>query len=118
MDFYEDGSRHNVLISLRKTMNRGDVLNLRIRRLIRKGLLKPPWWLETEIDHLMKHLRLSIIFPKERLCQEASITRKSTQRTMPLGAQHFRFLRDGRQQLTWETKAPRLQDLYTIKWVW
>lgn len=118
VDFYEDGSKHNVLISLRETKNRGDIVELWIQRVIRGGFLHAPWWLETEVDHLTRQLRLSILFPKQRPCRLATLTRKSTKKTMPLGAQHFSFLHDGRQRLTWDTAAPRLNDLYTIKWDW
>lgn len=48
VDFYEDGSKHNVLISLRETKNRGDVMDLWIQRVVRGGLATPPWWLEHE----------------------------------------------------------------------
>jgi hypothetical protein len=118
VDFYEDGAKHNVLISLRETKNRGDMIELWSERVIKGGFLRCPWWLETEIDHLTRHLRLSIIFPKQRPCRQASLARKSTKKTVLLGAQHFRFFPDGRQRLTWETKAPKLNDLYTIKWDW
>ena len=39
VDIYEDGSKHNVLISLRETKNRGDVIELWIERGIRRGFL-------------------------------------------------------------------------------
>lgn len=118
VDFYEDGSKHNVLISLRETKNRGDELDLRIERGIKNGLLHTPWWLETEVDHPMKHLKLSIVFPRDRHCKKATVTRRSTGWTVTLGEEHFKFLQDGRQQLIWETKHPKLHDLYTIKWIW
>ena len=38
VDFYEDGSKHNVLISLRETRNRGDVMKLWVQRVVRGGL--------------------------------------------------------------------------------
>lgn len=118
VDFYEDGSKWNVLISLRETKNRGDVMDLWIERVIKDGLLEDHEWLETEVDHHTKRLNLSVIFPHERRCQRATLTRKSTYNTVALGNQHFSFLSDGRQKLTWESKHPRLHDLYTIKWRW
>ena len=69
VDFYQDGSKHNVLISLRETKNRGDVIDLWIERVIRGGLREQEEWLETEIDHRLKRLKLSIIFPRDRRCQ-------------------------------------------------
>ena len=64
--FYQDGSKWNVLISLRESKNRGGELDLRVEREIRDGLTKESEWLETEVDHLMRRLRRSIIFPKAR----------------------------------------------------
>jgi hypothetical protein len=118
VDFYQDGSKQNVLISLRETKNRGDVMDFWIERVIRGGLLEKDEWLETEIDHRMEYLKLSIIFPLERRCQRAILTQRSTNTTVTLGERHFSTLSDGRQQLTWETRHPRLHDLYTIKWRW
>jgi len=118
VDIYEDGSKWNVLISLRETKNRGDVVELWIERTIKDGLLKEHEWFETEIDHWMKHLKLSIIFPKERLCRRATLSRRSTDKTTLLSQRHFALLPDGRQKLTWQTSRPKLHDRYTIKWRW
>ena len=118
VDFYKDGSKHNVLISLRETKNRGDVIDLWIERVIRDGFPAKNEWLETEIDHWMAHLKLSIIFPRQRRCRRATVTQRSTNDTITLDEQHFSFLSDGRQQLTWENSRPKLHDLYTIKWRW
>ncbi len=40
VDFYEDGSKWNVLISLRETRDRGDVVELWIERMTKDGLLE------------------------------------------------------------------------------
>lgn len=37
VDFYEDGSKWNVLISLRETKNKGDTVELWIRRVVKRG---------------------------------------------------------------------------------
>lgn len=118
VDFYEDGSRYNVLISLRETKNRGEIIELWIERVIRDGLLKRQEWFETEIDHLMKELKLAIVFPKTRPCRRATLTRRSTNKTTLLSQSHFALLPDGRLQLTWKTRCPKLHDRYTIKWTW
>ena len=118
VDFYEDGSKHNVLISLRETRNRRDIIELWIERVIRDGLLEDHEWFETEIDHWMKQLKLSVVFPKSRPCRRATLSRRSTGETTALPQKHFALLPDGRQKLTWETRRPKLHDRYTIKWVW
>ena len=118
VDFYEDGSKHNILVSLRETKNRGDCLELWIERVIGNGFVKREEWFEVEIDHLMRRLKRSIIFPKGRPCRRATLSRRSTGKVTPLPQKRFALLPDGRQKLTWETRHPRLHDLYTIKWAW
>jgi hypothetical protein len=118
VDFYEDGSKYNILISLRETKNRGDLIDLRIERGIKGGFPQKDEWLETEIDHWVEHLKLSIVFPEERPCRRATLRQRSTNETIALNGGHFSFLSDGRQILTWQTNRPKLHDLYTIKWSW
>ena len=118
VDFYEDGSKHNVLISLRETKDRGDIVELWIERVVRDALLKKQEWFETEIDHLMRTLKLSIIFPRKRPCRRATLSQRSIGKTTLLAQNHFALLPDGKQKLTWGAKHPKLHDRYTIKWTW
>ena len=118
VDFYRDGSKTNILISLRETKNRGDVVEFWIERVVKWGLVEEEEWLETEIDHQMKHLKLSVIFPLERPSRRATLSRRSTDKIIVLSQKHFALLPDGRQKLTWETNHPKLHDRYTIRWVW
>lgn len=118
VDFYEDGSKYHVLISLRETKNRGDVTEFWIERVVKGGFMGKHDWLETEIDHWVRHLKLSIIFPRKRPCRRATLSRRSTGKTTLLSQKHFALLPDGRQKLTWETGRPKFQDRHTIKWVW
>ena len=118
VDFYKDGSKFNVLISLRETKNRGDVMEFWVERTIKQGLLQQTEWLETEIDHWTKDLRLSIMFPKERPCRRATLSRRSTGKVKVLSDQHLALLPDGRQKITWKGRNPRLNDRYSIRWMW
>lgn len=118
VDFYKDGSKFNVLISLRETKNRGDVLEFWVERVIKQGLLQEMEWLETEIDHWTRKMRLNVIFPKERPCRRATLSRRSTGKVSVLSHKHFALLPDGRQKLTFETKDPKLHDRYSIRWMW
>jgi len=118
VDFYADGSKHNVLISLRETKNAGDVIELWIERRVKDGFMDAEEWLETEVDHLMKKLRLSIIFPQTRPCRRATLSRRSSPEVIALAQNHLALLPDGRQKLTWCTGTPKLHERYTIKWVW
>ena len=59
-----------------------------------------------------------MIFPLQRPCNKATLSRRSTDRVLTLPRKHCAHLADGRQILTWETPNPKLQDRCTIKWVW
>jgi hypothetical protein len=70
------------------------------------------------VEHRTRRLRIAVIFPRKRPCQRATLTERNINRTTALGEDHFSFLPDGRQMLSWETTRPRLFELYTIKWRW
>ena len=118
VDFYKEGSRHAALISLREAKSRGDTMTLNIQRKILSGFTRRDECWETGVYHQTRHLSLTILFPRERRCHRAVVTQRSTSRTTALGPEHFRFLPDGRQQLTWEIRNPKLHDHYTLKWRW
>ena len=118
VDIYEDGSKYNILISLRETKNKGDTIQLWIERVIKRGFCEKEEWLETEVDHWMHKLKIAIIFPKDRPCRRATLTRRSTGYSTLITQENFALLPDGRQKLTWGTDHPKLHDCYTIKWVW
>ena len=91
-DFYQDGSRHTVLISLREIKSRRDVLKLVIRRRIVGGFRETNESWETEVSHRTMHLSVSVIFPRGRTCRRATVTQRSTSKTVTLEPKHFRFL--------------------------
>jgi len=118
VDFYQDGSRHTVLISLREAKSRGDLLKFVIRRKIVGGFCKPDECWETEVYHRTRHLSVAIIFPQGRRCRRATVTQRSANKTVALEPKQFRFLGDARQQLSWEIRNPRLHDRYSLRWEW
>ena len=118
VDVYDDGAKKTILISLRETKGRGDVLRFCIQRKIVAGFGKRQEWWETEIYHRTRRLRVVILFPKGRSCRRAVVVQRSNGRTTTLGEEHFCFHQDGRQRLAWEVKRPKLHDRYTIKWLW
>ena len=118
VDIYQDGSRQAILISLRETKSRGDVLTFRIHREIAGGFSTSNECWETDIYHRMRALSVKILFPCGRRCQRATVTQRSTSKTVVLGPKHFLFLEDGRQQLTWTLANPRLNERYSLKWNW
>lgn len=118
VDIYEDGSKYNILISLRETKRKGDTLDLWIERIIEGGFTQRNEWLETEVDHWTDQMKLSIVFPKDRHCKRATLSRRKTDKTFRLPQDRFALLPNGDQKLTWSTHRPSLHDCYTVKWVW
>ena len=118
VDRYREGDRWNVLISLRETRNRGDVVEFYIEREVKAGFTKAEEWQQAEIRHRTHRLQMAIIFPKRRPCQRATVSQRSRHHVLVLGPDHFRPLPDGRQLVTWETDQVHAHELYTLKWVW
>jgi hypothetical protein len=118
VDKYKEGGRWNLLVSLRETKNRGDVAEYYIERKVKNGFTKEVEWRQTEIWLKFDHIRLSIVFPTDRLCKRAVLVERSTKRTTPLGQSNFSTLPDGRQILIWEKDRPRRSEVYTIRWEW
>jgi hypothetical protein len=118
VDRYQEGDRWNVLISLRETKSAGDVDDFYIERTVKSGFTQDEEWRQTEIRHRTKHLRLAVIFPKERHCRRAVLIERNRNRTTVLDQGHISDLPDGRQVLAWETRNPGRFEVYTVKWCW
>ena len=118
VDRYQEGDRWNVLISLRETKNKGDIEEFTIERMEIDTFTKDEEWQQIEIRRRTHQLQVNIIFPKERLCQRATLNQRTHSRVTVLGPEYFHRLPDGRQRLTWETKNARSYDIYTIRWRW
>lgn len=118
VDCYGEGSRQVMLISLREHKNAGDELVLRSQRRILNGFTKEEEYWESDVYHRTKHMELRIIFPKQRRCQRATVTVRSTYKTVALGPECFQTLTDGRQVLHWVQQKPKLNERYLIRWVW
>jgi hypothetical protein len=118
VDFYRDGHKYRVLISLRETKRRGDVMRISIDRTVRNGFMVTEGWSETDVSHRMKRLRIGVIFPKARRCKRISLVEKNAGRETPLELGSAELLPDGRQRIVWETTKPALFETYALKWVW
>lgn len=118
VDRYQEGDRWNVLISLRETKSAGDVSDFYIERTARNGFTKNKEWLQAEIRHATKRLKLSVIFPSKRYCQRAILSQRTRHQTKVLSQEHFTTLPDGRQVVTWETKKIKQFEIFTLQWEW
>lgn len=118
VDRYLAGDRWNILISLRESKSRGDLEEFFIQSTFVNSFLKPEEWQQVEIRHYTKHLKMTIIFPKERHCSRAMLQRRRHHQSMELSNEHFGILPDGRQMVTWETNEIEPLEVYTLRWEW
>ena len=107
-----------MLISLREQRNARDRICFRSERRIVDGFTSEEEYWECEVYHRTKRLTLRIIFPSERPCQRATVTARSTGKTVALGPRCFQALADGRRALCWAMSRPKLNERYLIRWVW
>lgn len=118
VDRYREGHRWYILISLRKTMNRGDSETFHIQRTIRDGFTKRVEDFQTEIDHTTRQVSLTLVFPRQRPPRQVFLIEQNTTHTIALGPEHRQVLPDGRHQIAWSTDKPRLFEAYILHWEW
>jgi hypothetical protein len=118
VDRFRDGRKHRVLISLRQTKRRGEIMRIRIDRTVRHGFCKKECWSDTDISHRTRRMRLSVTFPKQRPCKQMVLVEENAGRTIPLDLNKVETLPDGRQRVSWKTDKPVLFETYNLKWVW
>lgn len=118
VDRYREGTRWNVLISLRETKQAGDVEEFHIERTLRGSFVASEAWWETSLEHKTHRLKVSVIFPKKRPPHTVVLLERNKKRTTSLDSNSISNLPDGRQLLTWETDEVKRFETYSIKWQW
>lgn len=118
VDLYREGSRWNALISLRETKVTGDIAEFHIERELRGSFAVSEAWWETSFQHRARHVKVSIVFPKERPCKRAFLIERNRTRTTPLSPNQIESLPNGNRILTWESNKVKRFELYTLKWHW
>jgi hypothetical protein len=118
VDRYREGHRYLVLISLRETKKRGDLAAFHIERTIMNGFSRPAEDLQTDIDHRTDYLSIAVVFPHQRPPKDATLIEQNATRSTTLDNRHRQVLADGRLQIIWETRRPRLYESYIIAWHW
>jgi len=117
-DVYQSGSRTNVLVSLRESKKRGDVMDLIFRRKILNGFMNDSEWVEVDFSTMTKDFELLVIFPKNRPCKRATLTIRSKVAVSEIDNSKFKVLDDGRHALALNFKNPPIREMYTVRWDW
>lgn len=115
-DQYKSGHRWHLLISLRRSMHRGDKEKFQVRWKIRDGFLKPDGYWQTDITHRFDTLSVSVVFPKSRPPKEWFVEEANKKRTYTGGEKTK--LADGRWKITWKLNNPTLFEQYILRWDW
>lgn len=114
VDRYREADRWNVLISLRETKHKGDVVDFHIERTEKRAFTKSEEWIQTEFGHLARRLEMKVIFSKKRWCKRAMIIRRSRNQTTILGSKNIQTLPVGRQLVTWSTDKIYGYEVFTL----
>ena len=118
VDRYRSGYKTHILLSLREVKNRGDIDEFNIQWGIRKGFLTEDGYWGTDISQRTKHIKINVNFPKYRTPIRLSLEESNRKRTHLLGREAQNQLPDGRWLVSWETKKPRLYEIYVLRWDW
>ena len=118
VDRYRPGKKTYLLISLRGIRNRGDVDKFSIEWRIHDGFTRKTELWETEVSHRTKRMRVHVVFPKTRPPIQAWLVEEGRRRTQRLDQEAKMVLSDGRWQLSWEKRWPRLNERYQLHWNW
>lgn len=117
-DQYRPGQKTYVLISLRESKQRGDQDEFYIRWDLREAFKRSQEQWETEVSHRTRQLLVRLIFPKARPPVRVWLGEYLRRRIRLLDDSLLQRLPDGRWQVEWQTKHPRLHERYVLKWEW
>lgn len=118
VDRYRLGYKTYILLSLGIIRNRGEEDEFQIQWGIKNGFLRPDGFWDTDISQRTKRIKINVIFPKLRPPKRVVMIESNHRRTHRLDNEHFKKLPDGRIQVRWEKKNPRLYEHYLLKWEW
>jgi len=118
VDRYRSGHKTYILISRREVKNRGDIDEFSIRWKMREGFPRGTEQWETHVMHRTKRLKVSVIFPKSRPPRRTTLLESNRQRSRRLEKKEQTLLPNGRWLVTWETRKPRLYEIYILQWEW
>lgn len=118
VDRYREGQIYRILISLHEPRQFGDIEHFRVDRTIKDGYVGSVQDFQTHVEHIMRHMSLSVIFPINCVPTRVFLIEQSTKRTRQLGAEAFIRLPTGQTQVIWESSRPRLFENYILRWEW
>jgi hypothetical protein len=112
-DSFRDQGRRHQMIVLPRPMARGETTRVQIRRDVVGGFTQREEWLETTVDHPIRRLRRTIVFPKARPCLRATLHVDRHERELPIIAHP-----DGHTAVRFTIGHAAANTPYTVTWSW
>jgi len=112
-DSFKDERHRHLVIGLKRPMHRGESLAFEVVRMAMVGFTKDEEWVETSLDHPIRGLSRSIVFPAERPCQRATLSYEGSKVPLPV----IRLAR-GLTLVRFRVDQPRMDTPYTVRWSW
>ena len=116
-DVFDYGDSKKVVISLRGNRKKGSVANFTISRTILKGFTRDEEWIEEDPVYPVRDYVLRVVFPMERPCRRAVLTRQRANVTEEVAKEAFGVTSDGRQELVVSVKDLG-RDRVLLRWWW
>ena len=118
VDRYKPAEMTYILISLRDVKQKGEMDNLEISWKAKGAFVRNKERWTTQISHRTQQLKLNLIFPKSRRPISARLIEQMSRRQHPTEPDTIHALPDGRWQIQYEIKKPKLYERYIVEWEW
>lgn len=112
------GERQLAVVMLDPPRRRGDSQHFDITRVIKGGFTGPDEWIELDSETCTGPLKVSVVFPRDRLPQNCQWTRRRGNSEKNLGAISQRWREDGRQECYVRVARPSPDEIYRVTWTW
>lgn len=112
-DSFKDEGRRHLVIGLKHTTKRGESLKFQVVRRAMAQFIEDEEWVETIIDHPIVRLGYSVVFPKERPCDRASLHYEGGEIPLPVVK-----LAQGKTVVRFKIDRASKDMPYTVRWSW
>jgi len=116
-DIFDYGDSKRVVISLRENRRKGSLARYTLSRTILNGFGREEEWIEEGPGYYVKDYTLRVIFPKNRACRRAVITRRQVNVTEELSREAYGLTADGRQEVVVSFKGLDRETIL-LRWWW
>ena len=110
---FRDGGLRHLVIRLPRPMRRGEVLEFVVERVALEAFTEEEEWEETTIDHPIRQLSRTIVFPAGRACNAATLTCGDEAARLHIFARP-----DGGTELRLHIPTAQAHTPYTVRWSW